>query len=54
MYEFNHIIWKDKTMKTGRKKPKTVGENRGMTKQDTENISGCKSPLFDIIMKYIL
>lgn len=41
-------------MKTGRKKPKTVGENRGMTKQDTENISGCKSPLFDIIMKYIL
>lgn len=41
-------------MKTGRKNPQTVGENRGMTKQDTENISGCKSPLFDIIMKYIL
>lgn len=36
------------------KKTKTVEENRGMTKQDTEDFSGRESPLFDIIIKYLL
>lgn len=36
----NYIIWKDVTMKTGRKK--TVEEKRGMTKQDTEHFQVVK------------